>query len=130
MGVKNLNQSTTFRASPQAVYEALIDPRKHAAFSGGRARLTAKVGGRFSHYDDSLTGVVVHLERNRRIVLAWRASGWPKGHYSIAQFVIRKVPGGSRLEFSQFGIPESDFEDISSGWKLYYWQPMKEYLEG
>ncbi|MCI4372284.1 MAG: SRPBCC domain-containing protein [Thermoplasmata archaeon] len=129
VAVKNLRQSVTIRSSPHHVYTTLVDAKEHAKFSGAAARLVAKPGGRFSHYDGSLEGFVVHLEKDRRIVLAWRSSGWPAGHYSIAQFVLTKVAGGTRLEFSQFGIPASDFASISDGWRQYYWAPLKEYLE-
>ena len=129
MAVKNLRQTTTIRASPHSVYTTLVDPKEHAKFSGGAARLAAKPGGRFSHYDDSLSGFVLHLDKDRRIVLAWRSSGWPEGHYSVADFVLTRVKGGTRIEFSQYGIPASDFADISDGWRQYYWDALKAYLE-
>jgi activator of HSP90 ATPase len=129
MIVKNLTQRVTFKASPSDVYKTLLDPDEHEAFSGEPAKLDARVGGRFEHFGGSLSGIVVHLEKDRRIVLAWRASGWPAGHYSIAQFVLKKGGKSTRLEFSQFGIPSSDYADIVDGWKTYYWEPMKQYLE-
>jgi activator of HSP90 ATPase len=130
MTVKNLVQNVTFKASPSAVYEALVDPKQHEAFTGDSAKLDPRVGGKFEHYGGSLSGVVVHLEKDQRIVLAWRSSDWPAGHFSIAQFVIKKLGRGARLEFSQFGIPSGDYADIAEGWKNFYWLPMKEYLEG
>ncbi len=129
MTVKNLRQSVTIRASPHDVYTTLVDPKEHAKFSGGAARMAAKPGGHFSHYDGSLEGVVVHLEKDRRIVLAWRSTGWPEGHYSIADFLLTKVGKGTRLDFAQYGIPASDFADISDGWRRSYWAPLKTYLE-
>ncbi|MCI4349401.1 MAG: SRPBCC domain-containing protein [Thermoplasmata archaeon] len=129
VAVRNLRQTVNIRASPRAVYEALVNAREHARFTGAPARLVARVGGRFSHYGKDLEGVVIRLERNRRITLAWRSSDWPKGHHSIADFVIEKVRGGSRLVFSQFGIPSAKFRDIAEGWKDFYWTPLKSYLE-
>ena len=129
MAVKNFTQSVTIRASPTAVYQALVDPKQHAAFSGATAKFSQKIGGRFAHYDGSLEGRVLHLDKNRAIVLAWRSTGWPTGHYSIARFDLTKVRGGTRLVFSQYGIPASDFRDIRDGWRQYYWEPMKQFLE-
>ncbi len=60
----------------------------------------------------------------------WRSTEWPKGHYSIAQFQLQKVAGGTRLTFEQYGIPSGDFQDIAEGWKTFYWAPLKQYLEG
>lgn len=130
MTVKNLRQTLTVRATPKDVYNALVDPVQHARFTGAAAKISSKVGSAFSLWDRSLTGIVVAVERDRRLVLAWRSEGWPKGHYSIAQFTFAKVRGGTRLTFEQFGIPSSDFADIRDGWKRYYWEPLRTFLEG
>jgi uncharacterized protein YndB with AHSA1/START domain len=129
MAVKNLRQTVTFKATPTAVYEALVDPVQHARFTGAPAKISAKAGTAFAMWDGSLTGVVVAVEPGHRLVLAWRSESWPKGHYSIAQFVFTKVRGGTRLTFEQFGIPASDFADIREGWKQFYWDPLKAYFE-
>jgi activator of HSP90 ATPase len=130
MSVKNLRQTVTMKANPTAVYDALVDPVQHARFTGGAAKISPRVGSAFSLYDRSLTGIVVAAERGHRLVLAWRSEGWPKGHYSIAQFVLDKVRGGTRITFEQFGIPAFDYADIRDGWKQYYWTPLRQYLEG
>lgn len=130
MSTKNLSQSVTLRAKPKDVYELLVDPKKHAKFSRAAAKMDARPGGRFTHYDGSLEGFVVDLEPNRRIVLAWRSTGWARGAYSIAEFTLTPVATGTRLHFRQYGIPTDDFEGIRDGWRTYYWKPMKEYLEG
>jgi activator of HSP90 ATPase len=129
VSVKNLKQTVTIRATPHDVYRAIVDPEEHEAFTGAAAELEPKVGGMFSHYDGSLTGVVLDIKPDARIVLGWRSGDWPEGAYSVAQFLFKKVKGGTRIEFSQFGIPTGDFKDISSGWRTYYWSPLKEYLE-
>jgi uncharacterized protein YndB with AHSA1/START domain len=75
MAVKNLRQTVTIRARPHEVYTTLVAPKEHAKFSGAAAKMVAKPGGRFSHYDGSLEGVVVRLEKDRRVGLAWRSTG-------------------------------------------------------
>jgi activator of HSP90 ATPase len=129
MAVKNLRQTLTLKAAPNDVYDALVDPVQHARFTGARAKISTKFGSAFALYDRSLNGVVVAAERGHRLVLAWRSEGWPRGHYSIAQFVFTKVRGGTRLTFEQFGIPATDYADIRDGWKQYYWEPLRTYLE-
>ncbi len=117
MAVKNLRQTVTMKATPNEVYDALVDPVQHARFTGAAAKISTRVGSAFSLYDRSLTGIVLACERGHRIVLAWRSEGWSKGHYSIAQFLLAKVRGGTRITFDQFGIPASDYADIRDGWK-------------
>ena len=43
-----LLQSVTFKAPVQDVYETLMDTRKHARFTGARARISRKIGGKIS----------------------------------------------------------------------------------
>jgi len=129
MAVKNLRQTVTMKATPNAVFDALVDPVGHARFTGEPAKISARAGTAFTLYGRSLTGFVIAAVRGRHLVLAWRSEGWPKGHYSIAQFVFAKVRGGTRITFEQFGIPAGDFPDIREGWKQYYWEPLRHYLE-
>jgi activator of HSP90 ATPase len=127
--VRNLKQTVTIPAPPKEVYQALVRASEHAKFTGASAHIQAKVGGRFELWDGSLEGVVVDLEKDRRLVLAWRSADWPARHYSIADFTLAAVPGGTRIDFAQFGIPAADFDAIADGWTTYYWRPLKEYFE-
>lgn len=129
MPAKNLVQTVTIKASPKEVYRTLADPKVHARFTGMPAKMSQKPGGKFSHYGESLTGYVLELVPGKRIVLSWRESSWPEGHHSIAWFELQKVPTGTKLIFEQFGIPAQHFSDIADGWKEYYWDPLKAFLE-
>ncbi len=126
---KTIRQSVTIKASPHAVYEALMDSRKHAAFSGMPARISRKVGGPFTAYGPYLSGVNLELVPDRRIVQFWRSSNWPRHHYSTVTFALTKVAGGTRLRFTQVGVPNGDYKDKRSGWITHYWKPMKAMLE-
>jgi hypothetical protein len=64
-------------------------------------------------------------EARKKIVQAWRATGWWPDHYSIAIFDITKVEGGSKL-FTQIGIPPDRYSGHYRGWIETYWTPMKE----
>jgi activator of HSP90 ATPase len=35
------------------------------------------------------------------------------------------VKGGTRLEFTQIGIPAKEYKGVNAGWGEYYWEPMK-----
>jgi activator of HSP90 ATPase len=127
--VRTLRQTVVLPGTPNAVYRTLVDPKVHAKFSGAPARFLAKPGGAFSHYGGALEGFVVFLEKDRRIVLAWRANSWSKGHYSIADFVLTPVKGGTRVVFTQAGVPTAALASISSGWHEHYWDPLKTFLK-
>jgi uncharacterized protein YndB with AHSA1/START domain len=46
MKTKSIRQSVVFKAPPHEVYEALMDSKKHARFSGEEARISRKDGGK------------------------------------------------------------------------------------
>ena len=129
METKTIKQSVTIKASPHDVYEALMDSKKHAKFTGGKATISREVGGKFTAFDGYARGTNVELVPDKKIVQSWRAEDWPKGHYSKAIFTFTKVEGGTKLAFTQTDVPEDQHEPISQGWKEYYWAPMKEMLE-
>lgn len=127
--MKTIRQSVTFKASPHEVYEALMDSRKHARVTGSKARISRKVGGKFAAYDGYIEGVNLNLVPDKKIIQSWRGSDWPKGHYSRATFSLKKVKNGTCLTFTQSGVPDEHCDDVSQGWRDYYWKPMKEMLE-
>ncbi len=129
MKTKTIRQSVTFKASPKTIYEMLMDSRQHAAFTGARARILRKVGGTFNAYDGYITGTHLELVPDKKIVQSWGCSDWPEGHFSTATFALKAVKGGTRLTFTQAGVPEKQYESIKEGWIEFYWEPMKAMLE-
>ena len=129
MKTKTIRQSVTFKATPHEVYEALMDSSKHAEFTGSKAEISRVVGGKFTAYDGDIDGVNLDLVLDEKIVQSWREGDWPDGHYSKATFMLTPAKNGTRLAFTQSGVPEEYYEDISQGWRDYYWVPMKEILE-
>ena len=129
MATKTIRQSVTFKARPHQVYEALMDSKKHAQFTGGKASISRQVGGKFSTYDGYAEGVNLELVPDEKIVQTWRASDWQEGNYSKVTFSLKEVAVGTRLTFTQSGVPEEQYDDVSQGWRDYYWTPMKQMLE-
>jgi activator of HSP90 ATPase len=129
MKTKTIRQSVTFKASPQAIYEMLTDSRKHSKFTGEKASISRKIGGKFTAYAGYISGVNLDLVKDKRIVQSWRGNDWPEGHYSRVTFSLEKVKSGARLIFRQSGVPEVHYKDIHQGWRDYYWKPMRERME-
>jgi activator of HSP90 ATPase len=127
MSTRTVRQSVTFKASPREVYEVLMDSRKHSKFTGDKAIISRKVGGKFM-VGEYIQGVNPEMVPNEKIVQSWRGSDWPEGHFSRAIFSLRAEGSGTRLTFTQTGVPEENYEEIRQGWHDYYWKPMKEML--
>ena len=124
-----IRQTVTFNASPQEVYEVIMDSKKHESLSGEKASISREVGGAFKAWGEHISGFNLVLQPDRKIVQAWRAHDWWDDHYSIATFDLCEVDGGTELRFTQIGVPPHRFEGHSRGWIETYWQPMQELFD-
>ena len=128
MKTRTIQQTITFDAPPGKVYDLLMQSKKHQSLSGERARISNKVGGEFSAWGGHITGFNLVLNPGKKIVQAWRATGWWPEHYSIAIFDIEKTKNGSKLKFTQIGVPQHRDSGHYRGWIEAYWTPMKEVI--
>ncbi len=124
-----IHQTVIFNASPHEVYEALMDSKKHAAFTGSAAHISREVGGEIMAYDHYIAGRNVELIPDQKIVQDWRAVDWPEDVYSRITFELTPVPQGTRLDFTHTDLPEGTEEEFTQGWIDNYWEPMKEYFK-
>lgn len=126
---KTIRQTVEFDAPPHAVFDALIDAKKHAAFTGAKARIEPRVGGTFSVWDRYATGTTTRLEKDKVIVQAWRTTDFsPDDPDSSVMFHFSRKGKGTRLIFVHSKVPDALAEDIAQGWIDYYWEPLKAYL--
>ena len=126
---KDLHQTINFGVPPHDVFEALIDSKKHSEFTGAEAKISKKVGGRFTAWDGWAEGENLEIVPDEKIVQTWRGADWPEGHYSTITFDLKKDPNGTRLEFTQTGIPEEFYNDIAQGWNEWYWETLVDYFK-
>jgi activator of HSP90 ATPase len=127
----DIHQTEIFHTDPVDLYKCIMDARIHSSFTGGEAVIEDKEGGSFSVFDGYAYGKNVVLERGKKIVQTWRAEeeGSPGDHFSEVAFIFNEIPEGTRLDFYHSGVPEAAVENITKGWKEYYWEPLKEYLD-
>jgi activator of HSP90 ATPase len=132
MKTKAIRQTLIFQGKPKEIYELLMDSKKHAAVTGSKVSMSRREKGKFVVFDGYCHGYNIELVEGKRIVQAWHFAedGWPDDHFSICTFLFTRAAGGTRLNFEQTGVPEHKATALKSGWKLYYWQPMKAYLAG
>ncbi|MFZ0429748.1 MAG: SRPBCC family protein [Acidobacteriota bacterium] len=130
-------ETTSFRqvqsipASPERVYDALLDPEKHSAFTGAEATGEAKVGAEFSAWDGYIDGRILDLERNRRIVQEWSTTEWPAGQPpSRVEILLEPSEEGTRLTLVHSDVPVTQAESYRKGWVDYYWNPLRNYFRG
>ena len=122
-----IHQEIDLNASPQRVYEALLDSKQFTEFSGRAAEINHDAGGAFSLFNGHIIGRNLELVPNQRIVQAWRVVTWPEGAWSIARFDLKSNGTGTRLVLEHVGFPEGLHDHLAQGWDENYWALLKKY---
>lgn len=81
-GFKTITLTERFYCRTKDLYEILMDENRWKGFTQSNARISKEVGGQFSLFDGSITGVHEELQEGKLIVQKWRFSSWPDGIYS------------------------------------------------
>lgn len=123
-----IHQTVNFKATLHEVYETLMDSKKHAVFTGSKARISRAVGGEIMAYDGYISGKNIELVPDKKIVQDWRAVDWQEGHFSRVTFEFTPVTEGTRLDFTHADVPEGTEEAFEQGWIDNYWQPLKAFI--
>jgi len=123
-----LHQEIEIKASRQRIYEALLDSKQFAAFTGMPADIDRAGGGAFAIFGGLVVGRNVELLANERIVQAWRPSYWAAGVFTLVKFELQDWASQTKLILDHTGFPEGNFRHLDSGWYLRYWEPLRKYL--
>lgn len=123
-----LHQEIELKASPQRVYEILLDSKQFAAVTGMPADIDPRAGGALTMFGGLIVGRNVELLPNLRIVQAWRPTHWEPGVYSVVKFELKLQGPGTLLVLDHTGFPEGSYDSLSSGWYSHYWEPLKKSL--
>ena len=125
-----IEQSVSFNATPAKLYELFMDSAKHTAATGMPAKVSRKVGGKWSAFSGMILGKNLVLIPNRMIVQSWRSAEWKKTDPDSVLVVSfeRSAAGGGQVHLVHVGVPEYDHQGVTQGWVKFYWEPWKTYL--
>jgi activator of HSP90 ATPase len=124
----SLHQEVVIKAEPRRIYEALLDSKQFAAFSGLAADIDRNPGGAFTMFGGLIAGRNVELTSNACIVQAWRPSHWEPSVYSIVRFDFKAQDGGTLVVLDHKGFPAGDYDSLYAGWTGHYFDPLKKFL--
>jgi activator of HSP90 ATPase len=138
---ESIHQEVVLHATPQRVYAALTEVAQFqkvillsAAVASGMvkppatAQLSREVGSAFSLFGGAITGRIIELVPDVRIVQAWRTSDWPAGVYSLARFELSASGADTKITFDHTGFPSGASGHLAAGWKGNYWEPLEKLL--
>ena len=127
--VRTITQKVVIPATPDQLYDAFINPRIHAAFTGSPATGSPRVGGTFTAWDGYISGVNRELVKGRRIVQDWQTTEWPEGAKpSRVEFSFASVKGGTEIRMVHSMVPAEQADAYRQGWIDYYWDPLEAYF--
>jgi uncharacterized protein YndB with AHSA1/START domain len=126
-----VHQVVTLPAAPRRLYSMYLDPKAHAAFTGGGdVRISPTVGTDWSAFGGRIHGRLLALVQNRLIVQSWRSFEWREEDLdSILVLSFWPEAAGGRIELSQANVPEHVHPHLVTGWATRYWEPWRAYLE-
>ncbi|CAM0911392.1 unnamed protein product [Alopecurus aequalis] len=75
-GFKTIEMIEKFNCRSKDIYEILMDENRWKGFTQSNARISKEVGGQFSLFDGSITGVNEELQEGKLILQKWRFGSW------------------------------------------------------
>ena len=124
----SIHYEIQFKTTPQRFYNAILDQKLFAAFTGLPATIDPNPGGAFSMFGGLIAGRNVELVPNVRIVQAWRPDHWDPGIYSIVRFQLKPRGDELTLIFDHTAFPAGEYDHLDFGWHSHYWEPLKKYF--
>jgi activator of HSP90 ATPase len=129
MKATTIKQKTLIPATPDEVYDAFMEAKKHSAFTGSKATSDPKVGGEFTAWDGYISGSNLELVKGKKIVQEWSTTDWPdKFPPSRLELTFKEAKGGTEISMIHSNVPAEQADDLAEGWNEFYWKPMKEYF--
>ncbi|KAL1104983.1 hypothetical protein V6Z11_D04G103100 [Gossypium hirsutum] len=124
-GFKTITMSEKFNCRAKDMYEILMDENRWKGFTQSNARISKDVGGQFSIFDGSVTGINLELQEGKLISQGWRFGSWSDGIDSTVRLVFNEPePGVTVIKLTHSDVPEEDrygnatvVENTERGWR-------------
>ncbi len=121
--------SAVFPVPPARLFSAWLSGKEHSAFTGSPAKISPKVGGKFTAWDNYISGTTSRLVKDRKIVQRWRTTEFPdKSPDSLLTIEFEKVKEGTELTLTHEEVPQGQASEYRKGWQEFYFKPMKDYF--
>ena len=121
--------SAVIPATPSEIYKAWLSTKGHTLMTGSAAKVNGKTGGKFIAWDGYLSGRILQLEPNQRIVQAWRTTEFPdEAPDSQLEVSLEQVKRGTKVTITHSRLPSGTADSYKQGWKDFYFTPMMRYF--
>ncbi|MEK6751587.1 MAG: SRPBCC domain-containing protein [Chloroflexota bacterium] len=129
-----------FHTSAEEIYKAFLSTQGHTRMTGSPAKVDGHVNGKFTAWDGYIWGTFLELEKNKKIVQAWRTSEFPEdAEDSRVEILLEEIETGldtprkargysTTITLKHTNIPEGQAEGYKTGWEDFYFKPMREFF--
>jgi len=125
-----ITQKVIIKASPDEVYNAFMDPKKHSEFTGSKATGKSTIGSKFTAWDGYIEAKNLELKKGKRILQEWVTSEWPQEFPpSKLELTFTDLDGKTKIKMVHSNVPASQELDLRQGWENFYWKPLKAYFQ-
>jgi len=117
-------------ASPKQIYDAWLSSKEHSKMTGSKATSSAKLNGKFTAWDNYISGKNLELIPDKRILQSWRTTEFSKDDLDSHLLIkIEEVKDGSKVTLVHSEIPAGQSAAYKKGWSDFYFKPMKTYFQ-
>jgi activator of HSP90 ATPase len=121
--------STVLPATPDAIYRAWLDTRRHSAMTGGAAVMSSELGAQITAWDGYISGTNVDLVPGERIVQTWRTTKFSAAEPdSTITVQLQRTAEGTLLTLIHANVPDGHVGYEQGGWQQFYFEPMRRYF--
>lgn len=126
--MKTIDKTYQIKAPIDKVWQALTEANVIEQWTGDKAVFENKEGGDFSFWDGDIHGSNAKIVPCEYLEQNWYASSSPGQLFKVT-FKLTHVDGITTVHLIHANIPDEDVEDFDDGWKVYYFDPIKQLLE-
>jgi activator of HSP90 ATPase len=122
--------SANFPVTAKRLYDSWLSSSVHSNFTGGKAVIDGRVGGKFKAWDGYISGSNLILQPYGRIVQNWRTTEFPESAPdSRLEILFEKHNSGTKITLIHTQLPNGDERKYEKGWKEHYFKPMKKFFK-
>jgi activator of HSP90 ATPase len=124
--MKDLKKYYIIPATPDEVYNALVNPLAIQLWTGEPAVMSEDPGSEFSLWDGSISGKNISFIPGKRIEQEWYFGDQEEP--SIVTIILHAHAQGTSVELRHTNIPDSEYDEITQGWGESYFQSLDEFF--
>ena len=125
--MRTIRQTYHISASPDKVWEALVNPATIEKWSGDKAEMKAEKGFNWKLWSGQMHGENLEVDPQKKLVQTWLTDDLPST--SLVTFTLKETEDGTTLELLHENVSDEEFANYSIGWDEHYCGAIKQLLE-